>query len=132
MYAILKTGGKQYTVKENDVIRIEKLEVEAGQEVVLSDVLFIGGAEEMIGSPTVEGAEITGKVMSQGRGKKINGFTFKPKKNEHRRYGHRQAYTEVLIEKISVKKPKARKKKVEEGGSAEASPSQPEADGGES
>ena len=122
MYAILKTGGKQYTVKENDVIRIEKLDAEEGQEVVLSDVLFIGGGEEVIGSPTVEGAQITGKVMSQGRGKKINGFTFKPKKNEHRRYGHRQAYTEVLIQKIAVKKPRAKKKADEAA----------KADGGES
>jgi large subunit ribosomal protein L21 len=122
MYAILKTGGKQYTVREKDIIRIEKLEVEEGQEIKLSDVLFIGGGEEMIGSPNVEGAQITGKVLSQGRGKKINGFTFKPKKNEHRRYGHRQAYTEVLIEKIAVKKPKARKKAEEAA----------EADGGES
>ena len=128
MYAILKTGGKQYTVKENDVIRIEKLDVEAGQEVVLSDVLFIGGGEEVIGSPIVEGAQITGKVMSQGRGKKINGFTFKPKKNEHRRYGHRQAYTQILIEKISYKKPRAKKK----AESASAKATADEADGGES
>ena len=127
MYAILKTGGKQYTVREKDIIRIEKLEVEAGQEIKLSDILFIGGGEEVIGSPRVEGAEITGKVLSQGRGKKINGFTFKPKKNEHRRYGHRQAYTEVLIEKISVKKPRAKKK----AGEGEA-PAEPAADGGES
>lgn len=128
MYAILKTGGKQYTVRENDVIRIEKLEAEAGQEIKLSDVLFIGGGEEVIGSPTVEGAQITGKVLSQGRGKKINGFTFKPKKNEHRRYGHRQAYTEVLIEKIAVKKPRTRKK----AESASAKAAADEADGGAS
>jgi len=128
MYAILKTGGKQYTVRENDVIRIEKLEAEAGQEIKLSDVLFIGGGEEVIGSPTVEGAQITGKVLSQGRGKKINGFTFKPKKNEHRRYGHRQAYTEVLIEKIAVKKPGTRKK----AESASAKATADEADGGAS
>lgn len=101
MYAILKTGGKQYTVKENEVIQVEKLDVPEGEEVVLSDVLFVSGDDgQKIGTPVVEGAQITGKVLRHGKGKKIVGFTYKAKKNEHRRYGHRQPYTQVLIEKI--------------------------------
>jgi len=110
MYAIVKTGGKQYTVRENDVIEIEKLDIAEGEEVVLSEVLFVGGDEgEMIGTPTVEGASVVGKVRRHGKAKKIIGFTYKPKKNEHGRYGHRQSYTQVLIEKIAVKKSRARK-----------------------
>jgi len=100
MYAILKTGGKQYTVRENDTIEIEKLDIPAGGEVVLSDVLFVSGENgPIIGSPLVPDAQVTGKVVKQGMGKKIIGFTYK-KKNEHRRYGHRQPFTQVLIEKI--------------------------------
>lgn len=103
MYAIIKTGGKQYTVKENDVIQIEKLETAAGEEVVLNDVLFVqSDAGEKIGTPIVEGAAVTGKVIRHFRGKKVIGFTYKKRKNEARRYGHRQSYTQVLIEKISA------------------------------
>lgn len=110
MYAIVKTGGKQYTVRENDVVQIEKLDIPAGEEVVLDNVLFIGDEKgNMIGTPVVEGAKVTGKVVAHGQAKKIIGFTFKPKKNEHGRYGHRQKFTRVLIEKITVKKAKAKK-----------------------
>lgn len=118
MYAIVKTGGKQYTVRENETVQIEKLDIPAGEKVVLSDVLFIGGDKEnIIGSPLVEGATVTGKVVRHGSGKKVIGFTYKPKKNERRRYGHRQSFTQVLIEKIAVKKPRA--KKAEEEAPAE-------------
>lgn len=110
MYAIVKTGGKQYTVREKDIIRIEKLDVPEGDEVVLADVLFVSRDKgDVIGTPIVPGAKITGKVVSQGKGKKIVGFTYKAKKNERRRYGHRQRYTEVLIERISYRKPRAKK-----------------------
>ena len=121
MYAIVRTGGKQYTVREQEVIRIEKLDVPAGEEVVLSDVLLLSGdSGEFIGTPVVEGATVVGKVQSHGLGKKIVGFTYKPKKNEHRRYGHRQPYTQILIEKISIKKPRARKAAAEEPAEAAA------------
>lgn len=109
MYAIVKTGGKQYTVRENEIIQIEKLDVSEGEEVVLSDVLFVSDIDEVIGTPKVEGAKVIGKVVSQGLGKKIVGFTYKPKKNERKRYGHRQPYTQILIEKITYKKPKEKK-----------------------
>jgi large subunit ribosomal protein L21 len=101
MYAIVKTGGKQYTVRESDIIEVEKLNVPAGEPVELRDVLFVstdGGVK--IGSPIVEGASISGKVVRHSLGPKITGFTYK-KKNEQRRYGHRQPHTQVLIEKIS-------------------------------
>ena len=120
MYAIVKTGGKQYTVRENEVVQIEKLDAAEGEQVVLSDVLFIGGDEgETIGTPTVEGAQVTGKVQHQGLAKKIIGRTYKPKKHTSSRYGHRQPYTQVLIEKISVKKSRSRKA-AEEPAEAEA------------
>lgn len=101
MYAIVKTGGKQYTVRENEVIQVEKLEIPAGDAVVLSDVLFVSGDKgPAIGTPIVAGAQVTGKIVSHGLGKKIIGFTYKAKKNEHRRFGHRQPFTKILIESI--------------------------------
>lgn len=115
MYAIVKTGGKQYTVRENETIRIEKLDIPSGEQVVLSDVLFVkNNDQEIIGTPTVEGAAVKGKIVRHGKAAKIVGFTFKPKKNIHGRYGHRQAYTQVLIEKIDYKKPRAKKATTEE------------------
>ena len=102
MYAIVKTGGKQYAVRENEVIQVEKLDVLAGEEVVLTDVLYVQSDKgHAVGTPIVEGAKVTGKVVRHGLGKKVIGFTYKAKKNQHRRYGHRQPYTQVLIEKIS-------------------------------
>jgi large subunit ribosomal protein L21 len=101
MYAVLKTGGKQYTVRENEIIQVEKLDVPAGEEIVLSDVLFVSGDKgAQIGTPVVEGAKITGKVVRHGLADKIIGFTYKSKKNEHRRFGHRQPFTQVLVQKI--------------------------------
>jgi large subunit ribosomal protein L21 len=101
MYAVVKTGGKQYTVRENDVIQVEKLEVPAGEEFTLGEVLFVSGDKgAQIGSPIVEGAKITGKVVRHSRGVKIIGFTYK-KGNQHRRFGHRQPFTQVLIQKIN-------------------------------
>ena len=102
MYAIVKTGGKQYTVRENELIQVDKMDVPVGEPVVLNDVLFVSGDKGIsVGTPKVEGAQITAKVVRHGKAKKIVGFTYKPKKNEHRRYGHRQQYTQVLIQKIS-------------------------------
>jgi len=110
MYAIVKTGGKQYTVRQDDVIQVEKLDVPAGEQVVLTDVLFVSSDKgQVIGTPVVGGAKVTGKVLRHGRGRKIVGFTYKPKKNERRRYGHRQPYTQVLIEKITLRKERAKK-----------------------
>lgn len=100
MYAIIKTGGKQYCVEEGKVITIEKLDVEAGAEVDFDEVLLVSGDSVKIGQPTVAGAKVTGKVLEQGKGAKIRIFKYKAKSNYRRRQGHRQPFTKVQIEKI--------------------------------
>ena len=100
MYAIIKTGGKQYCVEEGKVITIEKLDVEAGAEVAFDEVLLVSGDSVKIGQPTVAGAKVTGKVLEQGIGAKIRIFKYKAKSNYRRRQGHRQPFTKVQIEKI--------------------------------
>lgn len=100
MYAIIKTGGKQYCVEEGKVITIEKLDVEAGAEVAFDEVLLVSGDIVKIGQPTVAGAKVTGKVLEQGKGAKIRIFKYKAKSNYRRRQGHRQPFTKVQIEKI--------------------------------
>ncbi|HLJ57735.1 MAG TPA: 50S ribosomal protein L21 [Chthonomonadaceae bacterium] len=101
MYAIIKTGGKQYRVEEGKNVVVEKLEGDAEGVVELTEVLCICGDDgAQFGAPTIEGAKVVAKVVEQFRGKKINGFTFKPKKNIRHRYGHRQAQTRLRIESI--------------------------------
>ena len=103
MYAIIKTGGKQYKVAEGDTIVVEKLEGDDDAKVELADVLMVLGESGMtLGTPSVAGAKVLATIVKQGRGKKINGFTFKPKKNVHRRYGHRQSQTTLRIESITL------------------------------
>ena len=97
MYAIFVTGGKQYRAAEGDTIYVEKLEGEVGQEVVFDQVLLAG---DKVGTPLVEVAKITGTIEKQGRGKKIIVFKYKAKKNYHKKQGHRQAYTKVVINTI--------------------------------
>lgn len=102
MYAVVKTGGKQYTVRENDVVQVGKLDVSAGEEITITDVLFVQkGDGVVVGTPVVEGAKVTVKVLRHGLEKKVVGFTYKAKKNVRGRYGHRQDFTQVLIEKIA-------------------------------
>lgn len=104
MYAILETGGKQYKVEEGQVLRVERIKAEVGDQVEFDRILVVSrdGGDLLVGSPTVEGARAVGKVLEQGRGPKIRGFKYKAKVNYRRRYGHRQPYTKVLIEKIKV------------------------------
>lgn len=99
MYAIFVTGGKQYRAQEGDTIYVEKLAGEAGQEVVFDQVLLAG---DKVGTPYVEGAKVTGTIEKQGRGKKIIVFKYKSKKNYHKKQGHRQAYTKVVINSIAA------------------------------
>ncbi len=107
MYAIVKTGGKQYTVRKDDIIDVERLDVPAGEKVRLENVLFVSdGEKQVVGTPMVEGARVRGKVLRHALGRKIVGLTYKPKKNIRRRFGHRQPYTQVLIEKIEYAKEK--------------------------
>ncbi len=101
MKAVFVTGGKQYTVCEGDVLFIEKLNAEADETVVFDQVLLVGeGADAKFGAPVVEGAKVEAKVIKNGRGKKLNIITYKPKKGSVRRMGHRQPYTKVEITKI--------------------------------
>lgn len=98
MKAIIKTGGKQYYVSENDKIYIEKLDVEAGQKVVFDEVLYVDGKT---GNPFVEGASVEAEVVKNGRAKKIRVFHFRNKTKFRKTQGHRQPYTLVEIKKIN-------------------------------
>lgn len=101
MYAVIRTGGKQYRVAEGDVVRIEKLAVDVGAEVTFSDVLMLGGTETpKVGRPTVEGAKVVGKVLAQDKHRRVLHFR-KEKEGWTRRRGHRQPYTEVRVTSIS-------------------------------
>ena len=102
MYAIIKTGGKQSVVEEGKVISIEKLDVEEGAEVTFDEVLLVSGDDVKIGQPNVAGAKVTGKVLEQGKERKIRIFKYKAKSNYRRRQGHRQPFTKVKIEKIEA------------------------------
>ena len=102
MYALIKTGGKQYRVSEGDTIYVEKLDVEDGKKVEFEALMIVDGEETKVGTPTVEGAKVTGKVVRNGRGKKIMVFKYKPKKNYRRKQGHRQPFTQVDITKIKA------------------------------
>jgi large subunit ribosomal protein L21 len=104
MYAVIKTGGKQYRVREGQTLRIESLNAEAGDTVEFDEVLMIGeGSDIKIGSPFVEGAKIAATVESNGRGKKVTIIKFRRRKNRSKtKQGHRQNYTEVKIGKISA------------------------------
>ena len=104
MYAITETGGKQYKVQEGDVIYIEKLNVEADAKISFDKVLAVGSDDGIkVGDPYVKGAKVAATAIKNGKGKKVVVFTYKPKKNEKRKKGHRQPYTKVEIGKISVK-----------------------------
>lgn len=100
MYAIIKTGGKQYCVEEGKKISVEKIDAQVGEEVCFDEVLLVSGDETKVGQPTVAGAKVTAKVVEHGKGNKIRIFKYKAKSNYRRRQGHRQPYTMVEIEKI--------------------------------
>lgn len=103
MQAILETGGKQYRVKESDVILVEKLDAAVGDTVVFDRVLATGEGESLVvGTPLVEGAKVIGRAVAQERGRKIRVFKYKPKKHYRRLRGHRQRYTKVLIQSIET------------------------------
>ena len=102
MKAIIVTGGKQYTVSEGDVLYIEKLNAEEEATVKFEVLAVLDGENSKIGAPVVEGAVVEGKVVKNGKGKKIVVFKYKPKKNEKKKMGHRQPYTKVEITKIAL------------------------------
>ena len=103
MYAVIETGGKQYKVEAGQELYIEKLNVEADDKVVFDKVLAVGGGDGIkVGSPYVKGAKVNAKVIKNGKAKKVTVFTYKPKKNEKRKMGHRQPYTKVSITDIKA------------------------------
>lgn len=103
MYAIIETGGKQFKVQEGDVIKVEKLNAAAGETVEITKVLaVINDDKVVVGKPVVEGAKAVLKVLDHGKGDKILVFRYKPKKNYRKMQGHRQPYSQVLVEKILV------------------------------
>lgn len=102
MYAIIETGGKQYKVEAGQAVFVEKLNVEAGEKVTFDQVVFVGGDAAKIGTPTVDGATVTGTVEKQGKEKKVVTFKYKPKKHSHSKQGHRQPYTKVVIDAINA------------------------------
>jgi large subunit ribosomal protein L21 len=102
MYAVIATGGKQYRVAQGDVLRIEKLEAEAGATVEFDDVLLVGSGDDVkVGTPRVEGGKVTATVKTHGRGEKISIIKFRRRKHHRKQMGHRQDYTEVEITGIS-------------------------------
>ena len=102
MYAIIETGGKQLKVEAGKEIYVEKLDVEAGDQVVFDKVVLVSNESTKIGTPYVDGAKVTCTVVKQGKEKKIRIFKYKSKKNYHRRAGHRQPYTKVEITAINA------------------------------
>ena len=102
MYAVVKTGGKQYRVQEGDVLFVEKLDAEVESTVELTEVLAVGGETLKVGTLVVEGAKVVAKVLAQGKAKKVTVFKYKRKKDYRRKNGHRQPYTKLVIEKIEA------------------------------
>ena len=103
MYAVIKTGGKQYRVSEGETLKVEKLEVEPGKKVTFEEVLMIADGDKVkVGSPHVAKASVDAKVISQGKGKKVHILKFRRRKHSMKQQGHRQLYTEIQIDKIKA------------------------------
>jgi large subunit ribosomal protein L21 len=102
MYAIVQAGGKQYRVREGDVVRIEKTDGEPGQEILLDKILLVGNDEEgvRVGTPFLEDVRVRAEILAQRRGRKVVVFKFKRRKNHRKKQGHRQAYTGIRIKAI--------------------------------
>jgi large subunit ribosomal protein L21 len=100
MYAVIKTGGKQYRVAQGDTLRVEKLPGNVGDTVTLNDVLLVGGEAVKIGHPLVSGAKVEAKIVAQDRAKKVIVFKFRRRKNYRRKNGHRQPFTALEITNI--------------------------------
>ncbi|HHL32410.1 MAG TPA: 50S ribosomal protein L21 [Oceanospirillales bacterium] len=103
MHAVIATGGKQYRVKEGDVLRVEKLGLDEGAKVEIDQVLMVSNGEDIkVGTPTLNGATVTAEVMSNGRNKKVKIMKFKRRKHHMKQMGHRQSYSEIKIKKIKA------------------------------
>jgi large subunit ribosomal protein L21 len=103
MYAIIESGGKQYTIKQGDKVRVEMLPGDAGDEIFIGTVLVINDGGQMVtGTPYVAGASVVGKVLAQEKADKVTVFKYKRRKDTKKKKGHRQLYTEFLVERIEV------------------------------
>ena len=103
MYAVIRTGGKQQTVAEGDVIKVEKLSGDAGSRIEFKDVLMVGMDKEVkIGQPTLANVKVVGEVVEQGKAKKVIAFKMKRRKGFHKKIGHRQQFTSVRIKEIKA------------------------------
>lgn len=102
MYAVVDSGGKQLTVREGDLVRVERIAGSPGDQVKLDRVLLVGDSETLVGTPTVEGASVQARVVRQARARKIIVMKYKAKAHYRRKTGHRQGFTELRIERISV------------------------------
>jgi large subunit ribosomal protein L21 len=100
MFAVIRTGGKQYNITAEDVIKIERIDGEPGSVVEFTEVLVVGGETPVVGAPTVAGATVAGELIEQSRGSKVIAFKKRRRKNSRRRRGHRQEYTVVRITEI--------------------------------
>ena len=129
MFAVIKTGGKQYRVAVEDKLKVEKIAGEPGEIVQFGEVLVVGGEPTTIGTPTVEGASVAAEVVEQGRGPKVIAFKKRRRKNSRRKRGHRQEFTLVRITEIltagakpskAAAKPKAATKRARKPKAAEA------------
>ncbi|MBC8519676.1 MAG: 50S ribosomal protein L21 [Gammaproteobacteria bacterium] len=103
MYAVIKTGGKQYRVSEGETLKVEKLGTEEGGSVEFDQVLMVADGDDIkVGAPLVDGGKVTATVLSNGRGKKVKIIKFRRRKHHRKQMGHRQSYTEIKIDSISA------------------------------
>ena len=103
MYAVIESGGKQHRVKEGEILQLEKLEAATGEKVEFDKVLMVGEGESVkIGTPYLEGGKVTAEVLKQGRGKKIHIIKFNRRKHFRKQQGHRQWFTEVLVNQVAL------------------------------
>ncbi len=100
MFAVIRTGGKQYRVAKDEVLSVEKLEGDVGSTLTFGEVLMLGGDSPKSGAPLIEGASVVGEIVEHGRGEKVVAFKKKRRKNTHRKRGHRQHFTKVKITEI--------------------------------
>ena len=103
MYAVIKTGGKQYRVQEGDKLKVEKLDTAVGKKHIFNEVIMLGEGDKVtIGTPLIEKASVEAKIVAQGKGKKVNIIKFRRRKHHLKRQGHRQLFTEIEIGKIKA------------------------------
>jgi large subunit ribosomal protein L21 len=103
MFAVIRTGGKQYTVAKDDVLTVERLDGDVGATLTLGEVLMLGGSSPKTGAPLVAGASVSAEIMEHGHGEKVVAFKKKRRKNTHRKRGHRQPFTKLKITAIHAR-----------------------------